>query len=148
MRKQPAINNNFKHGLSNTPVYNTWSNMWARCTNPNDISYRFYGAVGIRVCQRWESFQNFFDDMGHKPTKDHSLDRKDSKKDYGPNNCRWSTEVEQQNNKKSNRIIKAFGLVKTIAEWSRHTGINHHTIRDRLKRGWKPENALTQYIYE
>lgn len=88
-----------KHGLRNTPEYNSWWGMKDRCYGKNRISYKNYGGKGITVCDRWlNSFQNFLDDMDERPSSKHSLDRIDNNKSYFPDNCRWATRSEQQAN--------------------------------------------------
>jgi hypothetical protein len=84
----------FKHGWSRTPTYKTWSSMHGRCEDPRNASYKWYGARGIKVCERWASFENFLADMGERPSMDHQIDRRDSEGDYTPENCRWLTRAE------------------------------------------------------
>jgi|GEM_PF-1342758 len=87
------------HGLSKTPEYRVWASMWQRCSNPNNLRYNRYGERGIGICERWEKFENFLADMGPRPSKGHSIDRKDNEGNYEPSNCRWATRSEQQKNK-------------------------------------------------
>src|SRR5256885_16783445 len=70
-----------------TPTYSSWTSMIQRCYTPSYDSYRDYGARGIRVCDRWRVFANFLADMGVRPPGT-TLDRIDSRADYGPSNCR------------------------------------------------------------
>lgn len=140
-----------KHGEScasangESPEYRSWVSMKNRCNNKNDKSYHRYGARGIRVCKRWdESYENFLSDMGRRPSEAHSLDRIDNMKGYSPDNCRWATPVEQSNNRRSNRIITHCGESKTLAQWSKETGINSYTIKARIDYyGWSVARALT-----
>lgn len=117
-----------KHGHSNrTPEYCAWSDMIQRCTNSKVKSYKHYGGRGIKVCRRWlgeEGFQNFFSDMGLRPSPTHSLDRHPNNNgNYKPTNCRWATKQQQLSNTRSNRWIKYKGVKKLFTEWSRDLGI-------------------------
>lgn len=81
-------------------LYKTWRNMFYRCYNPENISYPNYGALGIGICDRWQkSFACFAADMGEPPTRSHSIQRKDGKKNYCPENCCWATSKQQGTNR-------------------------------------------------
>jgi hypothetical protein len=82
------------HGHSGSPTYRSWCSMRARCTNPNVDGYAYYGARGIKVCDRWQTFENFLADMGEKPVKGWHIDRIDSDGNYAPGNCRWVSPSE------------------------------------------------------
>jgi hypothetical protein len=88
-----------RHGLCESELYSIWRGMVQRCTNPNHISWKYYGARGIKVCDDWFKFINFYNDMQPKPLG-LSLDRRDNDLGYNKENCRWVTFVEQANNKR------------------------------------------------
>jgi hypothetical protein len=121
--------------------------MQTRCTNPKAINYADYGGRGITVCERWRSFENFYSDMGPRPSSDHSLERISNNEPYAPANCRWATTVEQSNNKRSNNMVEACGRKQTVVEWARESGIPAYAIYHRLYNGWDPERAVTEPIH-
>jgi hypothetical protein len=123
--------------------YSAWRYMKDRCGNPNVRWYPRYGGRGIRVCERWsESFDNFFADMGPKPSRGHSLDRIDPDGHYEPLNCRWATWKTQQRNRTNNRIVSIGGRAQTLSAWCEEIGADYHLARSRIHRGWQPERAL------
>jgi len=131
-----CIQGNVKHRMVKTGTYSSWSNLKTRCLNRNSNRYYRYGERGIEICDRWkESFENFFEDMGERPTNNHSIDRIDNDKGYFKENCKWSSSFEQMNNKSTNKNITYEGRTQSVMNWSRELGINHKTIYDRLYRG-------------
>jgi len=132
-----------KHGLYGTPEYLTYHAMKARCLNQNEKCFKHYGGRGITICDSWlESFDNFLNDMGNRPSLNHSIDRIDNDGDYTPKNCRWVVVKVQANNKRNNRLLTANGKTQTLQQWAEEVGIHDRTIRDRLVRGWSEEKAI------
>ena len=132
-----------RHGMSRTPEYRAWADIKARCFNPNNKNYSDYGGRGIGVCDRWKnSFNNFFADMGMKPSPKHSIDRIDNNGDYSAKNCKWSTKAEQENNKRNNRLITIGCVTLNIAQWTKEMGFARTVILDRLRRGWSEFDAV------
>lgn len=142
-RKKALLESNTKHGQSGKRPYTCYKNMIRRCHNPNDPHYPNHGGRGIIVCDRWrEGFANFWEDMKDGYSDDLTIERKDNDGSYCKENCIWADAVTQQNNKRNNNLIKAFGESLTSRQWSRKTGISHETIRARLRLGWRPEDAV------
>lgn len=100
MGAKPGNKNALKHGLKESPTYYSWKSMKARCLNPKGTSYSHYGALGIKIYEPWLDFMSFLNDMGIRP-KGKTLDRINPDGDYEPNNCKWSTPVEQQRNRRT-----------------------------------------------
>lgn len=125
-------------------LYTIWTNMNDRCTNVNSPKYHLYGGRGICVCDEWRDYLNFRIwalNNGYKDTL--SIDRIDPDGNYEPKNCRWVTQKEQCNNKRTNHYITYNGVTKTMKEWSEITGINYYTIRSRVNiLGWPAGRAL------
>jgi hypothetical protein len=115
--------------------------MKRRCNNPNAENYPYYGGRGIKVCERWESFENFLHDMGVRPSK-MTLDRKDSNGNYEPSNCRWASKADQATNTSRNVILEKDGKKMTVSQWAEELGVNPTSITLRLRRGWSHERAL------
>lgn len=135
---------NRTHGRRHTPEYCSWTGMIQRCHNPKSCQYSHYGGRGIDVCRQWRnSFEAFFEDMGDRPSKEHTIDRIDNSKGYSPDNCKWATRKEQSRNRRSNRIVNHNGKSQTVTEWSEELGISYGAILARLNRGWSTEKALT-----
>ena len=137
---------NSTHKETETRLYYIWCSMKSRCGNPSDDAYPRYGGRGIAVCDEWnESYENFRNWANANGYQDNlSIDRINNNGDYCSENCRWSTDTEQANNRRSNRIIVFNDEEHTLAEWARITGIHRGTLADRIdKHHWSVEKALT-----
>jgi hypothetical protein len=132
------------HGMSKHPLFRVWTAMIHRCDNPDNKHFKDYGGRGIRVCERWRKFQNFYSDMGERPFVGAEIDRKNNDGDYTPENCRWATRAEQCSNTRANRYIEHNGVRRCVTEWSRLTGISDIMISQRVfKLGWPIHLALS-----
>ena len=126
------------HGMRYSREYSIWDGMKKRCFNPISPNYKNYGEKGITVCDKWMTFEGFFEDMGH--SNGLCLDRIDNTKGYSKDNCRWTTYKQNNRNKSSNVLVEG----KTLAEWSEHTGISQQVISYRIKKlGMPPIAAVT-----
>lgn len=132
------------HGHSGHPLYVTWYGMIARCNNENSKNYANYGGRGIFVCDRWlESIENFISDMGEKPLGT-SLDRVDNDGPYSPENCRWATQKQQGNNKRTNRRVERNGVAILTSELAGQAGLGAELVNARLNNGWSVRDAITK----
>lgn len=133
---------NLSHGMSGTPIYAVYRGMMQRCYDKNSHAYDRYGARGIGVCDKWQTFEGFYEDMGDKPNG-MSLERKDNDGDYCPENVAWAGCKEQANNRRSNRILEYRGKSKTLTQWAEGIGMKPQTLHARIFRyGWPIEKAL------
>lgn len=130
------------HGMRKDPLYGIWNMMRARCENPKNGAYARYGGRGIKVCQRWQTFENFLADMGQRPSSEHSLDRIDNDGDYCPENCRWATRSEQGQNKRNNVLLTIKGVTKHYKQWADEYGLAYSTVIKRIAKGWNPEDCI------
>ena len=138
------------HGLKKTRLYVVWRDIKLRCFNPNANNFKDYGAKGVVMCEEWRNdFKAFYDwakanGYDEKALRGEcTIDRIDTNGNYEPNNCRWTDNLTQQNNKKNNRFLTYNGETHTIAEWSRILNIKTYVLYSRLYSGWSVEQILT-----
>lgn len=129
-----------KHGLYRSAEYRIWSGMRSRCNNPKDTRYARYGQRGIKVCPRWEQFLEFYQDMGPRPTPQHSIERLDVSGDYNSENCIWADRKTQARNKTNSIRVMIQSRNVNVADWAEESGINASTLRSRHYAG--PEKGL------
>lgn len=134
---------NKKHGLKSHSLYSKWNNMKQRCYNPNNCSYPNYGAIGITVCDRWlNSVEDFYNDVIDGWELGLHLDRIDNSKGYSPENCRWVSMKENQNNKKTNVWVTHDGRTHTLAKWAEELGVKDNTLSSRKRKGYTDYEVL------
>lgn len=134
------------HGMSKTRVYRIWAGMHSRCRQTkNKKTQRLYLEKGIKVCERWNKFENFYEDMGDPPDG-MSIDRINGDKGYEPSNCRWATSKQQANNMSSNRLIEYNNKKMTISMWAKEIGVKPNTLNYRIRRGMPLKDALKTQV--
>lgn len=131
------------HGMTKSPEYAAWRNLVARCTNPSNPGWLRYGGRGITVCDAWKGdFNAFFDHVGRRPSRLHSLDRIDNSRGYEPGNVRWVTRKHQQRNMRSNVFLTHNGETRCLADWAEHLGLNRSVVKNRYEKGWATADVL------
>ena len=134
--------------MAEIPVYkhrlgSIYKNMLTRCNNKNNKYFHVYGGRGVKVCKRWNTFENFVEDMDGGWSYGLTLDRIDNDKGYSKNNCRWSTMKEQQNNRSNNKNFTFYGLTMCLTAWAEFLGLKRSTVAQRYYvYGWSPQKAL------
>lgn len=134
------------HGKTGTPEHNIWLGIIARTENPNASNYPRYGGAKppIKMCKRWlNSFENFFEDLGPRPSPAHSIERKNNLLGYFPENCIWALPADQARNRKNNRYIEFRGDRFLIPDWAKKTGIPLNVLWYRYRAKWPAEKMLT-----
>ncbi len=123
-------------------LYSVWKGMRQRCNTSTSPLYKYYGARGIKVCERWSRFESFLEDMGDRTAEGLSIDRINNDGNYEPSNCRWANQGEQMKNTRKTRFLEAHGKRMHMAAWARYLGINPATLHERLAK-WPLEKALS-----
>lgn len=138
---------NIEHTMKSR-LYRIWILMRERCNNINTPPYKDYGGRGIKVCDEWNDYENFYAwAMENNYSDDLTIDRIDTNGNYCPDNCRWATRKEQQNNRRNNRLIAFDGKTQTVAQWAEEYNIDNAVLFNRLNYGWDIEKALTTQTY-
>lgn len=132
---------NTTHGKSKLPEYRVWKEMRKRCYCKTNKEYPTYGALGVRVCKRWNNFQNFITDMGSRP-EGTLIDRMDPKGNYEPTNCRWATTTESGRNKRNSFKVSIGGKSKHWMDWCDEFQVPYAWAKNKLDSGIAPENVF------
>jgi hypothetical protein len=143
---RPGVGRSAPTGRKFLPEYRVWRGVIDRCVRPNAKGYGYYGGRGIGIHGSWTGpggFDRFLADVGRRPSAEYTLDRIDVSRDYEPGNCRWVTWTEQNNNRRSSRMITLDGETMSAANWARRVGLNRRqTITNRLAQGWHERAAV------
>lgn len=142
------------HGDSNSRLYRVFIGMIDRCEREGHVQYANYGGRGIKVCDEWRHDYSAFREWalvnGYDDGAAHgecTIDRIDPNGDYSPTNCRFVSMVEQNNNKRNNRLVTMDGKTQNVTQWCRELGLNSKTVNSRIHMGWEPVEALTKPIH-
>src|SRR5258708_2847018 len=130
---------NYRHGMSYTPVWNTYVNIKQRCSDKSGKNAKWYANI---KCQ-WATFEEFYQDMGDKPSPQHSIERLNNKGDYCKENCIWATSYVQSRNTSQNRWLTFMGRKQCLTDWAKEVGLKKLTLHARLHYGWSVAEALT-----
>jgi len=140
---------NTTHNMSRTPVYSVWRGVITRTTCPNDKRYETYGAKGITVCDKWKTFEGFWEDMKEGYKKGLTLDRIDGTKGYYKENCRWATYKEQAGNMKNNVWYEYNGMRMISSDWARYMGTHPSNLSGYMRNKKNTiESAIKYYKKE
>ena len=131
-----CIDMHTKHNLNNTKIYRIFYGIKDRCNNHKNHAYCNYGGRGIAICNEWkDDFQSFYNwSMANGYEEGLTIDRIDNDGNYCPENCRWTTRIEQQSNRRVNLYVYLNGKKMTITELARITGENRETLRRRYHK--------------
>lgn len=123
------LHGNRRHGHASgnsiSPTYRVWCLVKRRCMNVRAEDYSRYGARGVTLCERWMSFETFLEDMGERPSTDHSIDRIDGSRGYEPGNCRWATRTTQNRNRRRSRFSGKLTMESAREIRRRHAAGEH-----------------------
>ena len=135
---------NYRHGMYGTPTYKSWSEMKSRCDHPERSSGHY---EDISYCERWSKFENFFEDIGVRPSGT-TLDRINPHGNYEPNNCRWADIFTQENNRRNNVYYLLNGERLTLTQIARKYNISRSNLANKIYiKKWNIEDAVS-YLTE
>lgn len=143
--RRAVLGHSKREYIRDRTIHKVWAGMKSRCNNVNEPSYKEYGGRGIKVCDRWNKYNNFYKDMMNGYKKGLTLNRVDNNGNYELDNCEWATPKQQANNTRRNRMITYKGVTKTMQQWADEIGIQTSTLRYRLNK-WSVARALTERL--
>lgn len=150
LHTEELLRRNYRHGMSKSALFIRYYHIKNRCYNPNSEFYHCYGGRGIKMCPEWlgeNGLINFAEWALKNGFKENlTIDRINNDGDYAPDNCRWTTNKIQSNNRNNNVHITFNGETHTISEWSDIVGIRAKTLYNRRKQGWSVKDMLTRPV--
>ena len=120
--------------IKRDPEYRVWSSMLNRCSNPKCDKYEYYGGRGITVCARWKYYKNFIADMGKRPSSSHQINRLKNNLPYSPENCNWSTRIENMRNRSNTIFVTYNGTTQPLVALCESLGLSYESMRHRVRR--------------
>jgi hypothetical protein len=143
MTDREMLHKKERHGMNKTPEHRAWVGMKQRCTNQKKRDYRWYGAMGVKVCDEWmHSFLAFYKHIGPRPSPNHTIDRIKVNGGYEPGNVRWATKQQQMENTRVVRMVTISEKTQSISAWEREKGLSRGQVRSREASGWNLEQAI------
>ena len=139
-----------KHGMAGTRIYHIYLGMKDRCYDKSTFSYKYYGALGVKICDEWlndpKAFYEWAVNNGYK--NDLTLDRIDPTGNYTPDNCRWADYITQANNKRNSKHYLYNGESLSVKQLSRKYCVSEERIRGRIKKGMDINEIMDFLISE
>jgi hypothetical protein len=150
LNRETTISRNTKHGHAKRSqrhaTYKAWCGMRKRCLDPSEPCFANYGGRGITINPSWDSYEQFFADMGNKPLK-HSLERLENDGPYTKDNCVWATKKQQARNTRCTLSITFNDKTQSLAAWAEELGEPYAALQARLKKlGWTIERTLSEPV--
>lgn len=142
LQKEKVSKRRKTHGMSKHPLYAKWARMRQRCNSKKNKDFHHYGGRGIKVCERWNNFKNFVDDLYPSYKDGLTLERIDTNGDYSPENCCWASQYEQVRNQRRNIHVYYKGGKMCLEDAAKFSPVVSKTIKARIKRGWTVEDAI------
>lgn len=142
LRNELNLKRSITHGMNNTRIHRIWVGIRTRCYNKNEKCYKYYGGRGIKICDKWKTFEGFYEDMKEGYADNLTIDRINVDGDYCKENCRWADKETQANNMRTNRMVTVNGINYTLANLCKEYGLKYKTIHKKLSKGIPIENIL------